>query len=180
MAGNADTIYVAKSAATLTNPTSASTFVTTQSASKAAILYLPSFQASPAVLRFVVQAWGTATSGTTSNFLATLQYGTSITAGSNTNVVALTNRSYVSTSGNWTITLNGIWDSTSQKITGVGSGLNLATIDAAAAITAISSVSLVTAASANYTGLGFCVSALFGTSNAANVCNLSGLTLEVF
>lgn len=180
MAGNANSTYGAKRAAALVNPTAASVFVQAADATKASVVYFsPPFAISGGTgtavntARFTIRVWGRATSGTTSNFLAKLQYGVSATSASNTDMFSLTNRSYVSASGNWFLNFDGIWDATSQKINGNGSGSNLATIDSAAAITAVTGVDL-TASS-----LGFSVSALFGSTNAGNVAYLDGFVMEV-
>lgn len=176
--GNANSVYGAKNAAALVNPTSASVFVQTINSAKAASVYFDPFPISGGtgtsvnVLRFILFAWGRATSGTTSNFLAKIQYGTSVTAGSNTDVFTLTNRSYVSTSSNWFVTADCIWDATSQKIDGNGSGNNLNTLETGAAITQVTGVDL------TQSNLGFSIAAVFGSSNASNVCYLDGFVME--
>lgn len=177
MAGNATTVYRAKKAASLANPTAAAAFVQSDNSALAASVYfnpIPSSGTGLAVatLRFRVRAWGRATSGATSNFKATLQYGNSITAGSNTDLVALTNRSYATASGDWFIDLDGIWDATLGKICGNGGGFNLSTAETVAAITNQT-------ADLTQQSIGFSVSALFGTSNASNVCYLDAFTMEV-
>lgn len=176
--GNANSTFGAKRATPLTNPTSATVFTQADNAAKAAAVYFDPMPIAGGTaqavnsLRFTVRAWGRATSGTTSNFQAKIQYGISTTAASNTDMVTLTNRSYVSTSGNWFVTFDGIWDATSQKITGNGSGSNLATTDSSGAITAVTGVDL------TQSNLGLSIAAIFGSSNAGNVCYLDGFILE--
>lgn len=169
---NANTVYLAKRASTLANPTSASVFVQADNSANPAIVYIPGDSRLQGRL-IKVRASGKAISGTTSNFKATIQYGTSATAGSNTDVAALTNRSYVSTTGEWWIEAFFSWDSVSQKLNGKFNGSNLNTADADAVTTQATSVDL------SVSGLGFVVSALFGTSNAANIATLSELSLGV-
>lgn len=167
---NNNTIYLAKRAAALTNPTSATVFVQSDNSANPAIVYIPGDSRLQGKI-IKVRASGKAISGTTSNFKATIQYGTSATAGSNTDVAALTNRSYASTTGEWWIEAVFSWDSASQKLNGKFNGSNLNTADTDAVTTQVTSVDL------SASGLGFVVSALFGSTNAANIATLSELSL---
>lgn len=177
--GNANSTFGAKRATPLTNPTSFTTFVQADNAAKAAVIY---FDPQPIAggtaqavnsLRFTVRAWGRATSGTTSNFQAKLQYGISTTSGSNSDIYSLTNRSYVSTSDHWFLTFDALWDATSGKISGNGSGSNLGTADTPSASSVISGVDL------TQSNIGLSLAAIFGSSNAGNVCYLDGFILEL-
>lgn len=176
--------YKAKRAANLANPTSASVFVQNDISTKSAFVQIKPDLASSTNLRFIVSARGRATTGTTSNFLAKIQFTsdvtsaasatTSITAANNTDFFTLTNRSYATITRPWYIDLEVVWDSTSQRMSGQGNGLNAETIEtASAAITALTAIDLTTSK------CGFVVAALFGTSNASNVATLDDFYIEV-
>lgn len=180
MAG-ANSVWVAKKASALSNPTSATTFKSADVAANAVFVKVPSSACHLISGRkFRVRASGTATTGTTSNFKATIQYAADITgangatAASNTDAVALTNRSLATITRSWYIEADFIWDSTSQRLTGQANGVNGETIETAnAIITALTSVDLSTETA------GFVVSAIFGTSNASNSASLVDFSLEV-
>ncbi len=176
--------YRAKRAPALSNPTSASVFVQNDNSAKAAYVQIKPDIASSTNLRFFVSARGRATTGTTSNFLAKIQFNsnvlatasgtTPITAGNNTDFLSLTNRSYATITRPWYIDLEVVWDSTSQRLSGQANGLNAETIETAnAAITALTSIDLTTGT------CGFVVAALFGTSNASNSATLDDFYIEV-
>ena len=175
--------YTAKKATNLTNPTAATVFVQSDAATKAAYILLKPRLAAPTNLRFFVSAKGRATTGTTSNFLATIQYTsnvlattattTPITAANNTDFLALTNRSYATITRPWYIDLEVVWDSTSLRLSGQANGLNAETIETAnAAITALTAKDLSTGT------CGFVVSCIFGSTNASNVATLDDFYLE--
>lgn len=180
---NVQSYYKAKRAANLANPTAAATFVQNDSSTKAA--FVPFAVDSGATsARFKIRARGRATTGTTSNFLAKLQFTsdvtatasatTPITAGNNTDLFTLTNRSLATVTRDWTIDAELIWDSTAQRLTGQANGLNGETIETAnVAITALTGIDLTTRK------CGVVVAALFGTGNASNVATLDDLTIEV-
>lgn len=181
---NGNSVYIAKSAANLANPTSASVFLQRLDTTKATAVRIPwEFTSTTGNLKLFVSARGHATTGTTSNFLAKLQFitdatpsglVTAATAGNNTDLVTLTNRSYVSLTKDWYIEATLIWNSTSQRLTGQADGLNAETIETArAAITALTAVDLTTGK------CGIVCAALFGTSNAGNIATLDELALEV-
>jgi len=176
--------YRAKRAPALSNPTSASVFVQNDIATKSAFVLIKPDIASATNLRFFVSARGRVTTGTTSNFLAKIQFttdvtstsssGTSITAANNTDFLSLTNRSLASVSRTWYIDLEVVWDSTSQHLTGQANGFNGETIETAnAAITALTGIDLTTGK------CGFVCAALFGTSNAGNTTTLDDFYIEV-
>lgn len=176
--------YRAKRATALTNPTSATVFVQNDIATKAAYVQIKPDIASSTNLRFFVSARGRATTGTTSNFKATIQFNkdvttaasasTAITAANNTDFLALTNRSLATITRPWFIDLEVVWDSTSQRLTGQANGFNAETIEtASAAITALTAIDLTTST------CGFVVSTIFGSSNAANVATLDDFYIEV-
>lgn len=176
--------YRAKRAPALSNPTAASVFVQNDNSAKAAYVQIKPDLASATSLRFFVSARGRATSGTTSNFLAKIQFNsnilatasgtTPITAANNTDFLSLTNRSYASITRPWYIDLEVVWDSTSQRLTGQANGLNAETIETAnAAITALTAIDLTTGT------CGFVVAALFGSTNASNSATLDDFYIEV-
>jgi len=174
--------FKAKKAASLTNPTSATVFVQSDVATKSAFVHIKPDIAAPTNLRFFVSAKGRATTGTTSNFLATIQFNkditpasasTSITAANNTDFLALSNRSYATITRPWYIDLEVVWDSTSKRLSGQANGFNAETIETAnAAITALTSIDLSTGT------CGFVVSCVFGSTNASNVATLDDFYIE--
>jgi hypothetical protein len=178
MPGNNNSIYVAKRASALSNPTSATVFKQNDSSSLAAYVRIPE---QSSIARFRVRAWGRNAAGAAGNFKATIQFTSDVTstscatAANNTDAVALTNRDPGSAvTRAWLIEADLIWDSTSQRLTGQKNGLNSETIETAnAAVTALTSIDLSTGK------CGFVVSALYGTSNASNSATLDGFTLEV-
>lgn len=170
--------YVAKRAATLAivSSTAAACFVTAADATKPCILYFPTCLATTTYL-FGVRAWGRFTTGTSGTALATIQYGTSVTAGSNTDICAL-GANTVATNGNWSISTELQWDSTSQILRGSmwGTSGDTPTILGLVVNTATKTgVDLTTAS----TSIGLVMSAKFGTSNASNVAFLDGFEMEV-
>ena len=174
----ASPIYAAKRAAAQTNPvTSLSTFLQADNSAKAAAVYVPDqWQESNTAgsFRFNLVAWGRVTSGTSGNVTLAIQYGTSVTAASNTSIIAPTAAAY-SVSGNWMLNSQLLWDSTSKLLNGSYGGhvTSAGTILSAASITQLSAKDFTT------NGLGFTVSAFFGTSNASNIVYLDGFYLEV-
>lgn len=175
---NANSVHAAKKAATLTNPIAATTFVQSDSSTKAAAVYVPDQwqDASTAgSLRFMLRAWGRMTGGTTTNFLPQIQSGVSVTAASNTDVTVMTTRAVNSTSSNWWINAELIWDYTSRLLNGsfTGGGGSAGTLNTPTIITQGTSINYAT------NGLGFSVSAIFSATNAGNLAYLDGFTLEV-
>jgi hypothetical protein len=176
--GNTNSIYVAKKAAVLTNPTAATTFLQSDNSAKAAAVYIPDQWQDNTVagsFRFNIKAWGRMTGGTTTNFLPQIQFGVTTTAASNTDFTVMTTRAVNSTSGNWWINVDGIWDLTSLLINGsfTGGGGSAGTLNAPTICTQLTAKNLTTA------GQGFTVSAIFSATNAGNLAYLDGLCLEV-
>ena len=176
--GGTNTIYAAKKAAVLTNPIAATTFLQSDNSTKAAAVYIPDQWQDATVagsFRFKLRAWGRMTGGTTTNFLPQIQLGTSTTAASNADVSVMTTRACNSTSSNWWIDCDLIWDSTSQRLNGAfqGGGGSAGTLDTATIITQA------TAQNFKTNGLGFTVSAIFSATNAGNLAYLDGLTMEI-
>jgi len=175
--------YVAKRATNLTNPTSATTFLQADNALKSAFVKLVG-TTGDTTKRIYVSARGRATTGTTSNFLATLQFNKNVndlttttgsaTSANNTTVFALTNRSLATITRPWFIDVLLIWDSTSQRLSGTANGYNAETIETAnASITALTGVDLTTGT------CGCMVSCIFGSTNASNVATLDDFFAEV-
>ena len=186
MAGNTNTPFVAKKAATLTNPVALTTFVQSDSSTTAAAVYFPlvnppnalgqTFQSQtlPAS-RFLVRAWGRCTTGTSGNMDLPLYYGVSTTAASNTALGALgvqTNAQYA----HWYIDAVLIWDGRTQILDGFYSGGSGSTL----ALKANTLVTPKTAVDLTIAGNGLTVGAIFGTSNAANVFAMDAFWLEEF
>lgn len=181
----ANTIKLGKAAANLANPTSASVFVTKADSTKAVAVPVPwEFAQTTGVgLKMYLYARGRATTGTTSNFLAKFQFSTDVspggivtaaTAGNNTDLATLTNRSYATVTRDWYMEATLIWNTVSQRLTGQFDGVNAETIETARAIiTALTAVDLTTGK------CGFVVAAIFGSSNSSNVAVLDELALEI-
>lgn len=175
--------YVAKRATNLTNPTSATTFLQADNALKSAFVKLVGTTGDTSK-RIYVSARGRATTGTTSNFLATLQFNKNVndlttatgsaTSANNTTVFALTNRSLATITRPWFIDVLLIWDSTSQRLSGTANGYNAETIEtASASITALTAVDLTTGT------CGCMLSCIFGSTNASNVATIDDFFAEV-
>ena len=175
---NSLSVYAAKKAAVLTNPTAATTFLQADNSAKAAAVFIPDQWQDGTVagsFRFKLRAWGRMTGGTTTNFLPQIQVGTSTTAASNTDVTVMTTRACNSTSSNWWIDADLVWDSTSKLLNGgfQGGGGSAGTLNTLTIITQATAQAYTT------NGLGFTVSAIFSATNAGNLAYLDGLTLEV-
>lgn len=179
-----NTIFANRAAAQANPITNAGIFLRTSAdnPTKVAALYFPPFINSGTAsvtpggaqsLRFEIHAWGTAVTSVTSNFQALLYYGVSTTAASNTAMVTLTNRSYASATGQWTIDADLLWDNRTQKIQGPGGGSNLTTLETTALITPVTGVDL------TVSGLGLSVGALFGTTGAGNIAYMDGFVMEI-
>lgn len=172
-----NSIYSAKKAATLTNPVAATTFLQADNSAKAAAVFVPDQWQENTVagsLRLNIKAWGRATGGTTTNFLPQIQFGTSVTSASNTDITVMTTRAYNTASGNWWIEAQLIWDSTSKLLNGsfTGGGGTAGTINSPTIITQLAAKDFTT------NGLGFTVSAIFSATNAGNLAFLDGFVLE--
>lgn len=173
---NANTIYLAKAAASQTNPiTNAVPFATTQSSSLAAAVYFPIVSGTTSAA-FKVRARGRSTTGTSGNFACSLQFGNSTAASTNTVVAAPTTQTNAANCV-WFIEANFVWDATKQQLEGTFYAINGSTVNVTsdAATTTVTAVDLSTGAAGN------CIvaAALFGTSNASNIAYLDALSLEV-
>lgn len=174
-----NTRYIAKRAATLAivSSTAAACFVTASDSTKPCILYFPTVPTLQTIL-FDIRAWGRFTTGTSGTALATLQYGTSATAASNTDIAAL-GANTVATNGNWSLHVELQWDSTSQILRGWMEGISGDTPTMLGPIVNTATKSSVDLTVAGGSGVGLVMSAKFGTSNASNVAFLDGFTMAV-
>lgn len=175
--------YKAKRATNLTNPTSATTFLQADNALKSAFVKLAG-NTGDTNLRFYVSARGRATTGTSSSFIATLQFNKNVndlttttgsaTSANNTTVFALGTQTLGTITRPWIIDVTLIWDSTSQRLTGQSNGFNSEVISTAnASITALTGIDLTTAT------CGCMLSCIFGSSNASNVATVDDFFAEV-
>lgn len=143
---NTNTIFLARSAATLTNPTSASTFVRSSNSAVPAAVYFPVLTSWSGVAKFRFRAVGTATTVGSHNVTPKVDFGVSVTASSNTAIAAASARAVATTTAKWVIWGELFWDSTSQALTGQFSALNGSTntLDSMAVTTTKTGVDLTT------------------------------------
>lgn len=174
---NANSVYRAKKAASLSNPTSATTFVTSDSSSKAAAVYFPVFSqaAAPPVIAFRVRALGHATTVGSHNVTPKISYGVSTTAGSNTIIAAATARAVATTTATWEIVADLMWDNVSQVLQGSFWAMNGSTnvLDSPAVLT-----SSVTGVDFSTVGLGLSVEITIATGGG-DTGFLDDFSLEV-
>lgn len=122
-----------------------------------------------------VTAYGRVTGGGTTNYTATLQFGTSATPGSNTTIEASTARAVNSEAENWVISVDLTLDSTSNKLNGRGWSQVGNLVDAYAVID-----NQITAADPDGgTALGFVACGTFSSGFAGNLSYLDGMTIEL-
>lgn len=142
--GNANSIYRAKKAASLTNPTSASTFVQADDSTKAAAVYFPVLNSSVTSAAFSFRARGRATTTGAHNITPKVSFGVSTTAASNTIIAAATARAGATDTASWMIEGTLFWNSTKQSLQGSFRAWNGSTIvlDSDAVTTAATSVDL--------------------------------------
>ncbi len=139
------------------------------------ICYIPTPQQLGTCNRFKVRAWGTVVTSGTLNFTISLQYGTSITATSNSDIEDSGTTSLASLTTHWMIEAWLIWDSSSDRIDGVGWSQVHTTFDALATIdTPITSIDL----NSTTSSVGFVVAGTFGTGAAGNSATLAGFEIE--
>jgi len=105
---------------------------------------------------------------------ATLYFGTSVTAASNTALGALGVQTNAA-KAHWFIDAILIWDSNGQVLDGLYSGASGSTL----ALKANTLVTPKTAVDLTAAGSGLTVGGIFGTSNAGNIYYMDGFTLEV-
>lgn len=170
------TIYRAKKAATLTNPTSATTFLQSDDSTKAAVVYFPVLDSTVTSASYAFRARGRATTVGSHNVTPKVSFGSSTTAGSNTVIAAATARASATTTESWEIwgVLN--WNSTLKSLQGWFSAVNgsTAVLDAAAVLTNVPT-SVLMADSGN----ALSVEITIATGGAGTFGYLDELTLEV-
>lgn len=169
------TIYRAPKAASLTNPTSASTFVSSDDSTIAARVMFPVLNSSVTSASFGFRARGRATTVGAHNITPKVSYGVSTTAGSNTVIAAATARAGATDTATWEIVGELNWNSTLKSLQGKFSALNgsTAVLDAWAVLTNVpTSVDLTTS------GLGLSVEITIATGGG-DIGYLDELTLEV-
>ena len=123
---------------------------------------------------FKVRAWGRVVTAGTYNFTVALQYGTSATAASNSDIESSGTVSLASLTTNWAIEATLIWDADSQRINGYGWSQVHTTKAAETTIDNAQTSISPTSTSAQ----GFVVAGTFGTGNASNKCYLDGFQIE--
>ena len=174
---NANSVYRAKRASSLSNPTAATTFKQADDSTKAALVFFPvlSQAAALASMAFRFRAMGRALNSASHNVTPKVSYGVSTTAASNTIIAAATARAVSTTQASWCIWGNLFWDATNQKLSGTFLALNgiTAVLDAEAVLTnTVASVDLSTS------GLGLSVEITIATGGG-DTGYLDELSLEV-
>lgn len=126
---------------------------------------------------FTLKAWGRVTGGTTGNFTLALQYGTSATFTSNTDVFTSTARAVNSESGSWSFIAQFVWDSTSDKLQAIALvvRINDITINAPTVGVEITGID----PNDNSSSRGFVMTGLHSATNAGNHAWLDGFELEI-
>lgn len=124
---------------------------------------------------FSVRVAGRITGGTSGNTTIALYYGTSSTIASNTKVATSGAISNGGVATNFMMVFEGFWDSTSQKIHGIFYGFVHGTV---VSVTIHSNEA--TSVDLSTEGLGFTVTALFGSSNAGNIAIVDEFELEEY
>ena len=156
--------------------TSTSKTVFTSDGTTPVICYLPTPGQLGTCSMFKVRAWGTVVTSGTLNFTVSLQYGTSATASSNTDIEDSGATSLASLTTHWMIEAWLVWDSSSDRIDGTGWSQVHTTFDALTTIdNPITSIDL----SSTTSSVGFVVAGTFGTGAAGNSCTLEGFQIEL-
>lgn len=125
--------------------------------------------------RFTVRAWGRVTTAGSYNFTVFLQYGTSLTAASNSDISNSGTVSLASLTTNWFIEANLIWDGVSNRINGSSQNLVHTTLEAIVTID-----TAITGADPDAgTERGFVCGCTFGTGAAGNLAYLDGFQIDI-
>ena len=185
---NTNTCYTAKKAATIVNAlTNDNIFLQSENSAYAA--FVSAYQGGEvggtssldgATIR--VRASGKVTTGASSTLIATLYYsaaaktailynGTGVTA----TAATFTSAAYATTTGNWLLEADFVWDYTSLKMNGRFRAISGPT----PVVVADTVVAQLTAVDLSLPGAGFVCGCHFGTTSATNVATLSNFTLEV-
>lgn len=173
---NANSVFMAPKAASLSDPTSATTFKKSSDSTAACVVYFPQALAQGKnLVHFRVRAKGRATTVGSHNVTPKLSYGTSATAGSNTIIAAATARASATLTESWWIEADLIWNSALQSIQGTFRALNgsTAVADTEAVLTGVPTSVDLTAA-----GKGFTVEMTIATGGG-DIGYLDELSLEV-
>lgn len=126
--------------------------------------------------RFQIRAWGRVTGGTTTNYTPQLQYGTSITSTSNTDIESGAAVAVNSVSGTWQIIAEVIWDATSDILDGFATHMVSGSTRTLTAWAAFDNA--ITSANPEGDGtLGFVVTGTFSSGAATNAAYLDGFEI---
>lgn len=181
--GSASTIYRPRQAlpSAAGGASSTSEFVFQDSSSNAIVLTVPNVgqladaSNSPTCVMKVYAA-GRVTGGTTTNFTTQIQWGTSTTPASNTDLESSGADAVNSVSRSFYAELTLIYDVDSDRLCGIGTTLNAENLDAVAAINnTVTSVDL----AAGTSEVGLVVTGTFSGSSASNAAYLDVFCLEV-
>ena len=126
--------------------------------------------------RFSIRAWGRVTGGGTTNYTPQLQYGTSITAASNTDIESGGAVAVNSTSGSWQINAEAIWDAASNILDGFACHMVSGSTRTFTALAAFDNAITSADPDANTTQ-GFVVTGTFSSGFAGNTAYLDGFEI---
>ena len=125
--------------------------------------------------RFAVRAWGRVVTAGSYNFTVALQYGTSATASSNSDISNSGAIALASLTTNWLVEADLVWDGDSNRINGYARNQVHTTLEAVATID-----TAITGADPDAgTARGFLVNVTFGTGAAGNKAYLDGLQIDI-
>lgn len=127
---------------------------------------------------FKVKVGGRVTTGTTSNWTPKLYWGNSSTIASNSGIAAPTAVSLASVSQTWHIEATMFWDATSQRVNGFYQAQIGATTTAPTTLTTAQTSKDLTAGDVKT--VGFSVTGIFGSTNAANTAFVDYFDVEVY
>jgi hypothetical protein len=182
------TVYTAKKAATIVNAlTNDNIFLQSDNSAFAAFVSAYQGGGAPGLSlldggMIQVRAAGKVTTSASSTLIVTLYYsaaaqtailfnGTGVTA----TAATFTSAAYATTTGNWLLEADFIWDYTSKKMNGRFRAISGPT----PVVVADTVVAQLTAVDLSLPGCGFACGAHFGTTGAGNIATLSNFTLEV-
>jgi hypothetical protein len=170
---NTNSVYKAKRASSLADPTSATTFKQADDSTKPAIVYFPQ-QVAGSSASFRFKARGRATTVGSHNVTPKVSFGTSATAASNTVIAAATARACATTTAVWSIEGTLEWNGTANLLKGWFKALNgsTAVLDTDAVTTSV------TADLSSSTASGLTVEITVATGGG-DVAYLDELSLEV-
>jgi hypothetical protein len=186
--GNTNTTYTAKKAATIVNAiTNDNIFLQSENSAFAAFVsaYQGGLVGGTSLLDgklIKVRASGKVVTGASSTLIVTLYYsaaaktailynGTGVTA----TAATFTSAAYATTTGNWLLEADFVWDYSSLKMNGRFRAISGPT----PVVVADTVVAQLTGVDLSLPGAGFACGVHFGTSNAANIATLSEFILEV-